>query len=37
MFILPKPTPIKNNAEALVENLMLVWHVPYDHDISVRW
>lgn len=35
MFILPKTTPTKNNAETLIENLMLLWHVPYDHDISI--
>lgn len=33
MFILPKPSPIKKNAEALIGNLRLVWHVPYDHGI----
>lgn len=37
MFIPPKPTPIKDNAEALIENLVLVGHVPYDHNISVLW
>ena len=39
MFILPQLTPIKNNVEALIEKkiLVLVWHAPYDHDISVLW
>lgn len=37
MFILPKPTPIKNNVEARMESLVLVRHVPNDHDVSIRW
>lgn len=36
MFILPKPTPIKNNVEARMESLVLVRHVPNGHDVSIR-